>query len=178
MALSPRSQKELAKLGKLTKEIRDNVFVENTFQDTFFSMEEIKKHNKPGDLWIVVHGNVYDVSEFADTHPGGADTFFENSGGVDATDRFEDAFHSEAAKKKTARFIIGHTEGYVGDGGGLPCSIITLAPESVEPPVWWYLLSMLVILSTAVYTYVNHHESILYRLVSGLFGNAELKQDL
>lgn len=37
-----------------------------------FTREEVAKHNKAGDLWIVVDSKVYDVSRFADMHPGGA----------------------------------------------------------------------------------------------------------
>ncbi|KAL9040104.1 MAG: hypothetical protein Q9214_004616, partial [Letrouitia sp. 1 TL-2023] len=37
-----------------------------------FSMEEVKKHNKKEDLWIVVKGVVLDVTNWLDEHPGGA----------------------------------------------------------------------------------------------------------
>lgn len=32
---------------------------------------EILQHNKRGDVWIVVDGEVYDMTEFAPEHPGG-----------------------------------------------------------------------------------------------------------
>jgi cytochrome b involved in lipid metabolism len=35
------------------------------------SVEEISKHNIPEDLWIVVDNIVYDMSEYAQEHPGG-----------------------------------------------------------------------------------------------------------
>ena len=34
-------------------------------------MSEVKKHNKDGDAWAVVHGNVVNVSDFLPQHPGG-----------------------------------------------------------------------------------------------------------
>jgi cytochrome b involved in lipid metabolism len=34
-------------------------------------MSEVKKHNKDGDAWVVIHGNVVDVSDFVPRHPGG-----------------------------------------------------------------------------------------------------------
>jgi len=36
------------------------------------SVQEISKHNIPEDLWVVVDDNVYDLTEFAPEHPGGA----------------------------------------------------------------------------------------------------------
>jgi L-lactate dehydrogenase (cytochrome) len=36
------------------------------------SVQEISKHSIPEDLWIVVDGTVYDLTEFAPEHPGGA----------------------------------------------------------------------------------------------------------
>ncbi len=35
-----------------------------------YSWIEIVKHDRPGDCWIVIHGKVYDLSEFAKIHPG------------------------------------------------------------------------------------------------------------
>jgi cytochrome b involved in lipid metabolism len=34
----------------------------------FTKLEEIAEHNKPGDLWLLIHNKVYDVSKFK--HPG------------------------------------------------------------------------------------------------------------
>jgi len=35
------------------------------------SAEEVRKHNKSKDLWIVVGDVVWDITEFAPNHPGG-----------------------------------------------------------------------------------------------------------
>jgi hypothetical protein len=40
-------------------------------QTTEFSWCEIVKHDTPGDCWIVIEGNVYDVSDFAENHHPG-----------------------------------------------------------------------------------------------------------
>ncbi len=34
------------------------------------SIEEVQKHCNRESCWIIVHGNVYDVTEFLDDHPG------------------------------------------------------------------------------------------------------------
>lgn len=35
-----------------------------------YSWIEIVQHDKPGDCWVVIHGKVYDLSQFAKVHPG------------------------------------------------------------------------------------------------------------
>jgi hypothetical protein len=35
---------------------------------TFTKLEEIAEHNQAGDLWLLIHNKVYDVSSFK--HPG------------------------------------------------------------------------------------------------------------
>lgn len=37
---------------------------------------EILQHNKRGDVWIVVDGEVYDITQFAPEHPGGQESTF------------------------------------------------------------------------------------------------------
>ncbi|EPE30100.1 FMN-linked oxidoreductase [Glarea lozoyensis ATCC 20868] len=46
--------------------------------------QEISKHNTSDDLWIVVDNTVYDLTEFAPSHPGGA-AIIQNYAGRDAT---------------------------------------------------------------------------------------------
>ena len=50
-----------------------------------FSMDEVKKHNKKDDLWIVVKGVVLDVTHWLDEHPGGPQALFSHMG-KDATE--------------------------------------------------------------------------------------------
>lgn len=35
------------------------------------SVKEIGQHNSPSDCWIVVDGQVWDLTEFHQEHPGG-----------------------------------------------------------------------------------------------------------
>ena len=37
---------------------------------TFYSREEVKKHNKDGDIWLIIDCVVYDVSKWIQKHPG------------------------------------------------------------------------------------------------------------
>ncbi len=44
------------------------------FPSPSLSAQEIAKHNSLSDLWIVVDGSVYDLTDFAPDHPGGANS--------------------------------------------------------------------------------------------------------
>jgi len=79
-----------------------------------YSLEEIKKHNTPNDLWIILHGGVYDITKFREEHPGGPE-ILDNTGGQDATEKFEDVYHSKDARKRTIQYRIGTVKGYTGD---------------------------------------------------------------
>lgn len=65
--------------------------------------EEVAKHNKNGDLWIIIHGNVYNVTNWSRRHPGG-DKVLQHNGGQDATVAYE-SFHID---KKTVQKYMGH----------------------------------------------------------------------
>jgi cytochrome b involved in lipid metabolism len=36
-----------------------------------FSLAEVSSHNTTADLWIIINDEVYDVTDFQKTHPGG-----------------------------------------------------------------------------------------------------------
>jgi len=52
-----------------------------------FSMEEVAKHNKKDDIWVVVDGQVLDVTSFLPDHPGGEKAILLYAG-RDATEEF------------------------------------------------------------------------------------------
>lgn len=89
-----------------------------------YTFAEVKEHNKPTDLWVVIHDKVYDVTKFLHEvsrssycyhldeghsvliffffalnvqHPGGEEVL-EEAAGKNATKDFDDADHSESAK--------------------------------------------------------------------------------
>ncbi|PPQ91009.1 hypothetical protein CVT25_013934 [Psilocybe cyanescens] len=54
-----------------------------------FSIEEVARHTKEGDIWIIVDAKVYDLSKFSEMHPGGLSVLLdEEIAGKDATDAF------------------------------------------------------------------------------------------
>ncbi|KAK8864640.1 hypothetical protein IAR55_001890 [Kwoniella newhampshirensis] len=51
--------------------------------------KEVAEHNsREKGVWIVVHGHVYDVTDFLDEHPGGAEIILRYAG-MDATEEYE-----------------------------------------------------------------------------------------
>jgi cytochrome b involved in lipid metabolism len=45
-----------------------------------YSLEECSKHRSEDDCWLIIHGKVYNVTEFLDEHPGGYDIVVAASG--------------------------------------------------------------------------------------------------
>lgn len=43
-------------------------------------LAEVAKHAAREDMWMVVHGKVYDVTEYLYNHPGGPEILFEQAG--------------------------------------------------------------------------------------------------
>ena len=64
------------------------------------SRAEVEKHGKRDDCWIIIDDKVYDVTKYLDKHPSGPDNILNESGpGKDASEPFEYAEHSFAAKR-------------------------------------------------------------------------------
>ncbi|CUA68442.1 Very long-chain specific acyl-CoA dehydrogenase, mitochondrial [Rhizoctonia solani] len=73
------------------------------------SPEEVAKHKSPGDLWITIESDVYDLSRFANLHPGGKAVLFDPTvAGKDATEAFFSVHRSDVLEKpQFARLKIG-----------------------------------------------------------------------
>ena len=70
-----------------------------------FSMSEVKKHNKDDDAWIVLFGNVYDITDWIKIHPGG--DVIKYGIGKDATEMFLGVGHQEDAMHFLNNYKIG-----------------------------------------------------------------------
>lgn len=72
-----------------------------------YAAAEVSKHkDKDNGLWLIIEGNVYDVTKFVDEHPGGA-RVIQRMGGKDATKAFW-KYHGESVLAKYGdRFKIG-----------------------------------------------------------------------
>eukprot|EP01059_Diplonema_ambulator_P002923 TRINITY_DN12553_c0_g1_i1.p1 TRINITY_DN12553_c0_g1~~TRINITY_DN12553_c0_g1_i1.p1 ORF type:complete len:522 (+),score=201.30 TRINITY_DN12553_c0_g1_i1:43-1566(+) len=73
------------------------------------TIDEVKMHNKPGDMWIAVDGLVYDISKFAPMHPGG-ERVMRNYAGKDGTEVFFE-LHRREVLDKYQRLVVARLDG-------------------------------------------------------------------
>jgi cytochrome b5 len=75
-----------------------------------FTAEEMRGHNTDKSCWIAVHGEVFDVTDFLEEHPGGYDIIVASSG-RDATQDFDEIGHSSAARDMLKKYKLGSYAG-------------------------------------------------------------------
>ncbi|KAF7303314.1 hypothetical protein MKEN_01295500 [Mycena kentingensis (nom. inval.)] len=63
-----------------------------------FSLDQVKPHDNKDDCWVIISGNVYDVTQFLNEHPGGASIILKYAG-RDATLAYEPIHPPDALKK-------------------------------------------------------------------------------
>lgn len=49
---------------------------------TMLSLDEVRKHVSRESCWVIISGQVYDVTDFLDEHPGGAGVILRCAGTV------------------------------------------------------------------------------------------------
>jgi len=83
-------------------------------EEKTFTYAEVAEHSTKKDIHVVIHGLVYDVSDFLDEHPGGEEVLLDVAG-QDATEAFEDVGHSDEAREILREHKIGVVEKKPGD---------------------------------------------------------------
>jgi len=101
---SGESQEALAERERAKNARQTNALRAINGDETEFTWEEVEEHTHTYDCWIVIKGNVYDVTEFAPTHPGGRAIY--SLAGRDASDVFT-AFHEPTTWGRLKEFKIG-----------------------------------------------------------------------
>ncbi|KAJ5632841.1 hypothetical protein N7490_009180 [Penicillium lividum] len=74
--------------------------------DKVFDVADVAAHKTRNDLWVIIHGKVYDLTKYVRDHPGGADVLCDVAG-LDATEAYDEVGHSEDADEILETFLIG-----------------------------------------------------------------------
>eukprot|EP01063_Lacrimia_lanifica_P006139 TRINITY_DN13684_c0_g2_i1.p1 TRINITY_DN13684_c0_g2~~TRINITY_DN13684_c0_g2_i1.p1 ORF type:complete len:420 (+),score=136.31 TRINITY_DN13684_c0_g2_i1:94-1353(+) len=91
---------------------------------------ELARHASPQDAWVAVRGVVYDVTEFAEEHPGGAGLLHGLAGG-DATEDFDGMHPASYLEQYLADKVQGRL---VDDAAQNPAPPAAAADESAASP--------------------------------------------
>ncbi|EGG02808.1 uncharacterized protein MELLADRAFT_90720 [Melampsora larici-populina 98AG31] len=65
-----------------------------------YSTKEVETHTTEQSAWVIIEGNVYDVTDFLEDHPGGKEILLSNCG-KDSTELFQE-YHTKKILAKTA----------------------------------------------------------------------------
>eukprot|EP00668_Euglena_longa_P000755 GGOE01000912.1.p1 GENE.GGOE01000912.1~~GGOE01000912.1.p1 ORF type:complete len:641 (-),score=137.47 GGOE01000912.1:544-2412(-) len=71
-----------------------------------FTLAEVAQHTTPDDCWVVVNGQVLDVSAFRKEHPGGSKVLLRYAG-RDASEEFNLLHRPDVVAKYIGRAIVG-----------------------------------------------------------------------
>jgi len=89
-----------------------------------YTMEEVAKHTTKDDCWVVLHGQVLNVTSFLKDHPGG-ELAILTFAGKDASAEFDMIHPPDVLQKYAPDTVIGT----VGAAGGAPAAGATAAPQ-------------------------------------------------
>lgn len=99
---------------------------------------EIAQHNTPASLWIIVDSLVYDLTAFAEMHPGG-EFVLHDVAGKDATDVFYQLHRHDVLQKFGPKLLIGRVfneSPKVAGMGPTDFSTVPYAEPSSIRPGW------------------------------------------
>ena len=145
---------------------------DNKLKRNQWSWEEVRKHCTRQSCWVVVDGFVYDVTNWLESHPGGAVVLLQTAG-FDATDVFN-AYHDPGTvMKKMKCFRIGEVANYKPSelsgkfrelSGSIERSpLMRTSLRFYVMSVFWYLLLFI----SSIYCVISFRENILVGAVLG-----------
>ncbi|TMW57330.1 hypothetical protein Poli38472_003255 [Pythium oligandrum] len=104
--MSPRSENDAGLRERKTK-TTEAADAAGKSTEAEYTWEQVAKHNTPASAWVIIRGVVYDVTAWADRHPGGRELIMLHAG-RECTDTF-DSYHpfSNRAEKVLGKYAIG-----------------------------------------------------------------------
>jgi len=71
------------------------------------TLDELKKHKSPDDIWLAIRGKVFNVTHYMDFHPGGKEELMKGAG-KDATLLFDKKHPWVNYEAMMIKCLIGH----------------------------------------------------------------------
>ncbi|KAK0078494.1 hypothetical protein PV325_000046 [Microctonus aethiopoides] len=103
--------------------------------ETVFTADEVARHNSANDLWMIMHGGVYNLTKFLQEHPGGEEVLL-NLAGMDGTTCFEEMGHTSEAVQLRETLKIGIVAPSKEGGISTPIKAPSItSTENVTTPV-------------------------------------------
>lgn len=97
-----------------------------------FTLDEVAKHKSKDDLYVVIEGDVYDLTKFQTEHPGGQ-KILSRVGGKDATTQFWKYHNQGVLNKYKPKLQVGSLEGKAP--AAEPKKAAAEPPKEVKPLV-------------------------------------------
>ncbi len=97
--------------------------------------EDVLQHQKDGDIWLIIDGDVYDATKFVEEHPGGEEVL-QDVAGTDATNAFEDIGHSDEAREILSGLKIGKLDGKLPEGNSSSDSNSSKGSQQSQIPLF------------------------------------------
>nr|XP_054750545.1 acyl-CoA 6-desaturase-like [Lytechinus pictus] len=125
----------------------------------FFTWDEIRTHALPDDKWLVIEGDVYDITEWSKRHPGGK-AIISHYAGQDASDAFI-AFHRDLqfVRKYMNMYRIGKVKDYSEHISNLSRDFRDLRNRTkkmglYKPNYWFYVFQLSHIIALEITAYL------------------------
>jgi len=83
------------------------ILVSYLMEGKAFTVEEVAKHNKKKDCWVIVHSKVYDVSKFLHKHPAGPWPIFKHAGKDISYFFIGNVAHEKEAMLELEKYLVG-----------------------------------------------------------------------
>ena len=84
--------------------------------DPEWTVEEVARHSRASDLWLIIDGAVFDVTDFVEEHPGGLEALMKRPG-QDNSEGFNGPQHPEKVHQLIGEFYVGRLKKADGHSG-------------------------------------------------------------